>query len=44
MKDQMETKKVNAAELYDRSREESGLLLKIINEHKQIFFMYNGEE
>jgi hypothetical protein len=44
MMNQMEIKKVNAAELYDQSIEESGLLLKISNKHKQIFFMYNGEE
>jgi hypothetical protein len=44
IKDQMEIRKVNAAELFDWSREEAGgFLLHIINGHKQIIFMYNPE-
>ena len=43
IRDQMEIRKVNAAELFDWSRDEAGLLLQITNGHKQIFFMYNPE-
>ena len=39
----MEIRKVNAAELFDWSKEEADLLLHIINGHKQIIFMYNPE-
>jgi hypothetical protein len=42
IKDQMEIRKVNAAELFDWSKE-AGFLLHIINGHKQIIFMYNPE-
>jgi hypothetical protein len=42
IKDQMEIRKVNAAELFDWSREVP-LLRQIISGNKQIFFMYNPE-